>query len=91
MNRHVFVKNEFFTLNSVLSFIYLFIYFNFFSFVFQENDSLKKENQNLKTELSDAQTKITSLDSQLDTVRQQSIKFMLEQMERLHTCRETDV
>lgn len=63
----------------------------FFFFFFKEKDALKKENLNLKGELTNARTKITTLETQLSGVRQQSVRFMLEQMERLHTCKETDV
>ena len=63
----------------------------FLFYFFQEKETLKKENQNLKGELTNARTKITTLETQLSGVRQQSVRFMLEQMERLHTCKETDV
>ena len=63
----------------------------FLFYFFQEKEALKKENQNLKGELTNARTKITTLETQLSGIRQQSVRFMLEQMERLHTCKETDV
>ena len=52
---------------------------------------LKKENQSLKSKLSSTESHVTVLQSQLGLVRQQSVRFMLEQMERLNTCTETDV
>ena len=67
------------------------VFTDFFFFFFKEKDALKKENLNLKGELTNARTKITTLETQLSGVRQQSVRFMLEQMERLHTCKETDV
>jgi len=64
----------------------------------KEKDQLKKENTSLKTELvltkdelRTTKTSVKTLESQLTVVRQQSVKFMLEQMERLQTCKETDV
>ena len=67
------------------------VHIKWFFLVFQEKESLKKENYNLKSKLRSAETTVTVLQSQLGLVRQQSVKFMLEQLERLNTCKETDV
>ena len=56
-----------------------------------ENENLLAENKELKTNKQINESRIQVLQHQLNSVREQSVFFMVEQMERLNTCKETDV
>lgn len=56
-----------------------------------EKIDMKKENSTLKSKLSSAEKQVELLQSQLEQIRPLSVKFMLEQLERLSTCKETDL
>ena len=57
----------------------------------EENEALLKENKELKTNKQINESRIQVLQHQLNSVREQSVFFMVEQMERLNLCKETDV
>jgi len=67
------------------------IYFLIDFFILQEKIDMKKENSTLKSKLSSADKQVESLQSQLEQIRPLSVKFMLDQLERLSTCKETDL
>ena len=50
-----------------------------------------KENYRLKSKLSNAEETISELQAQLGQVRQQSVTFVMEQVARLNTSKETEV
>jgi len=75
----------------LLCFIYLMVYFLIDFFILQEKIDMKKENSTLKSKLSSADKQVESLQSQLEQIRPLSVKFMLDQLERLSTCKETDL
>jgi len=56
-----------------------------------EKIEMKKDNSTLKTKLNTAEKQVESLQSQLEQIRPLSVKFMLDQLERLSTCKETDL
>lgn len=56
-----------------------------------EKIEMKKENTTLKSKLNSSEKQVEALQSQLEQIRPLSVKFMLDQLERLSTCKETDL
>lgn len=56
-----------------------------------EDKNLKEENQRLRNDLNQALEKVRHLESQLKLVRQETITFVLEQLDALQLRRNTAV
>ena len=61
------------------------------SFLLQAREKLMEENSKLRSRLDVANEQIITLKSHIGIIRQNTIAFILEQMDALHMQRDTEV